>query len=268
VIELLAITDDHAPAPPPLRVVPAGRLGVVVGPAPAGDPDAEDLWRREAMLEELMAERALLPVRYGTRVADDAAAAAAVEPRGAELAAALERVRGAVELSVRAGDAALHERLAPLAREHVHREGPEALRTAYLVDRGAVDGFLARVEELRRERPELEIVCTGPWPPYSFAEAPHVASLPNLLSRRIDADPDSVQKGLAQLVLTIVELLRQLMERQALRRIDGGGLSDQQIEDLGRTFMALDEKMEELREVFGLEPEDLNLDLGPLGRLL
>ena len=100
---------------------------------------------------------------------------------------------------------------------------------------------------------------------------PFARELPHLgkaLSRRIDADPESVEQGLAQLVLTIVELLRQLMERQALRRIDGGGLSDQQIEDLGRTFMALDEKMEELREVFGLEPEDLNLDLGPLGRLL
>ena len=100
---------------------------------------------------------------------------------------------------------------------------------------------------------------------------PFARALPHLgkaLSRRIDADPESVEQGLAQLVLTIVELLRQLMERQALRRIDGGGLSDQQIEDLGRTFMALDEKMEELREVFGLEPEDLNLDLGPLGRLL
>jgi hypothetical protein len=94
---------------------------------------------------------------------------------------------------------------------------------------------------------------------------PHLA---NALTRRIDADPDSVQQGLAQLVLTIVELLRQLMERQALRRIDGGGLTDEQVEKLGRTFMELDRAMEELREHFGLEPEDLNLDLGPLGRLL
>ena len=69
-------------------------------------------------------------------------------------------------------------------------------------------------------------------------------------------------------MLTIVELLRQLMERQALRRIDGGGLTDEQIERLGTTFMELDRRMEELREQFGLEAEDLNLDLGPLGRLL
>jgi hypothetical protein len=92
--------------------------------------------------------------------------------------------------------------------------------------------------------------------------------LDNALSRRVNADPESVEKGLAQLVLTIVELLRQLMERQALRRIDGGSLSEEQVERLGRTFMELDRRMEELREEFGLTAEDLNLDLGPLGRLL
>ena len=92
--------------------------------------------------------------------------------------------------------------------------------------------------------------------------------LGNALSRRISADPESVEQGLAQLVLTIVELLRQLMERQALRRIDGGGLTKEQVERLGQTFMELDRRMEELREQFGLKPEDLNLDLGPLGRLL
>ena len=90
----------------------------------------------------------------------------------------------------------------------------------------------------------------------------------NALSRRIDADPDSVAQGLAQLVLTIVELLRQLMERQALRRIDGGGLTEEQVERLGRTFRELDRRMEELREQFGLEPEDLNLDLGHAAPLL
>jgi hypothetical protein len=88
------------------------------------------------------------------------------------------------------------------------------------------------------------------------------------LSRRVNADPESLERGLAQLVLTIVELLRQLMERQALRRIDTGGLSDEQEERLGRTFMELDQRMAELREEFGLTEEDLNLDLGPLGRLL
>jgi Gas vesicle protein K len=88
------------------------------------------------------------------------------------------------------------------------------------------------------------------------------------LTRRVNADPENVERGLAQLVLTIVELLRQLMERQAVRRVDAGGLSDEQIERMGRTFMELDERMEQLREQFGLTEEDLNLDLGPLGRLL
>lgn len=85
---------------------------------------------------------------------------------------------------------------------------------------------------------------------------------------RLDEDPESVQKGLATLVLTVVELLRQLMERQALRRVDDGSLSDDQVERIGSTLMALESRVAELREHFGLEPEDLNLDLGPLGPLL
>jgi Gas vesicle protein K len=88
------------------------------------------------------------------------------------------------------------------------------------------------------------------------------------LSRRVNADPENLERGLAQLVLTIVELLRQLMERQALRRIDGGTLTEAQIERLGRTFMELDQRMTELRIEFGLDEEDLNLNLGPLGNLL
>lgn len=88
------------------------------------------------------------------------------------------------------------------------------------------------------------------------------------LPRRIDADPERVERGLAQLVLTLVELLRQLMERQAVRRVDHGGLTEDEIERLGLAFMKLDERMDELKREFGLEDEDLNLDLGPLGRLL
>jgi hypothetical protein len=100
---------------------------------------------------------------------------------------------------------------------------------------------------------------------------PFAGELPRLsdaLSRRINTDPEGLERGLAQLVLTIIELLRQLMERQALRRIDGGSLSEEQVERLGRTFMELDKRMEQLRDEFGLTEEDLNLDLGPLGRLL
>ena len=88
------------------------------------------------------------------------------------------------------------------------------------------------------------------------------------LRRRVNADRESLEKGLAQLVLTLIELLRQLMERQALRRIDGGSLSPEEIERLGETFMLLEQRIEELKEAFGLEDEELNLDLGPLGKLM
>jgi hypothetical protein len=98
--------------------------------------------------------------------------------------------------------------------------------------------------------------------------APDRAGPGRPVPRRLDIDREEVERGLAGLVLTIVELLRQLMERQAIRRIDQGGLSDEQIENLGLTLMALEDRMTELREHFGLSPEDLNLDLGPLGPLL
>jgi hypothetical protein len=88
------------------------------------------------------------------------------------------------------------------------------------------------------------------------------------MSTRVNADPEQLEKGLAHLVLTIIELLRQLMERQALHRIEGGSLTEDEIERLGRTFMALADRMEELKVAFGLEGEELNMNLGPLGDLL
>ena len=88
------------------------------------------------------------------------------------------------------------------------------------------------------------------------------------MTTRVQADPESVERGLVQLVLTIVELLRQLMERQALHRMEAGSLSDDEVERLGATFMALAERMEELKAHFGLTDADLNLNLGPLGDLL
>jgi len=105
--------------------------------------------------------------------------------------------------------------------------------------------------------------------PDLFAEsAGALERLEAALPRRLNADPENLEKGLAQLVLTIVELLRQLMERQALRRIEAGALTEDEVERLGRTFMALSERMDELKETFGLEDRDLNLDLGPLGTLM
>jgi hypothetical protein len=85
---------------------------------------------------------------------------------------------------------------------------------------------------------------------------------------KISLEPNNVEQGLAKLVLTIIELLRQLMERQAMRRVDNGTLNDDQIEELGLTLMKLEEKLYELKVIFGLENEELNINLGPLGQLL
>jgi uncharacterized protein YjiS (DUF1127 family) len=102
-------------------------------------------------------------------------------------------------------------------------------------------------------------------PPDKLDELERIATA---LPSRIDADPERVEKGLVQLVLTLVELLRQLMERQALRRMEDGTLTDEQVERLGETFMKLEQRMEELKRHFELEDDDLNLNLGPLGDLL
>ncbi|HLI64216.1 MAG TPA: gas vesicle protein K, partial [Terriglobales bacterium] len=85
---------------------------------------------------------------------------------------------------------------------------------------------------------------------------------------RIDCSQETIEQGLAKLVLGLIELLRQLLERQAIRRMQGGTLSDQQVEEMGLALMKLEEKIAELARQFGLEPEDLNLNLGPLGNLL
>lgn len=85
---------------------------------------------------------------------------------------------------------------------------------------------------------------------------------------RVNATPDNSNQGLAKIVLALVELLRRVMEHEALRRIDGGTHTEKEIEEMGETFMGLDDKMTELREIFGLKEEDLNLDLGPLGNLM
>lgn len=88
------------------------------------------------------------------------------------------------------------------------------------------------------------------------------------LQQRLETDAEQVQRDLMRLVLTIIELVRQLMERQALRRVDAGDLSDDQVEELGLALMRLEDAMTELRERFDIDARDLNLDLGPLGPLL
>ncbi len=194
-IELVAITDAAGPPPerPPLRIVESGRLAALCAPAEERELTPEALWEHERLVEALMEQRDVLPVRYGTRVRDEEEAARAIGEREAELAEALDKVRGAVELSVRViGDrpppasgtefirgraevAALHERLSLVARDSARRPARavgELMRAAYLVDRGAVDDFVALVERLQAEADGgLRLLCTGPWPPYSFTSA-------------------------------------------------------------------------------------------------
>lgn len=93
-------------------------------------------------------------------------------------------------------------------------------------------------------------------------------SLAGAGQKRIDCTPENIEQGLARVVLGLVELLRKLLERQAIRRMEGGSLSETQIEEMGTALMRLEQKVHEIAATFGLRPEDLNLDLGPIGNLL
>ena len=92
-------------------------------------------------------------------------------------------------------------------------------------------------------------------------------AIANALPARIDATPEGVEQGLAKLVLTIIEVLRKVLEHQAVRRMDGGSLSDEEVERLGLALLSLDSRLRELKTVFGLSDEELEIDLGPLGRI-
>jgi hypothetical protein len=99
-------------------------------------------------------------------------------------------------------------------------------------------------------------------------EKSNAASMQAEPNGRIDCTPETIEQGLAKLVLSLIELLRQLLERQAIRRMEGESLSEQQVEEMGQALMTLEAKIRELAEHFGLTPAELNLDLGPLGNLL
>lgn len=166
------------------------------------EPKPDSLWRHEAVVERLMAQAPVLPLRFGTMLRGEEELGTFLRESGDELAEGLERVRGRVELGVRvlgepprerpvgersgrdylmarrdahhraertAGE--VHEPLAAVAHEARLRSPgapPAILAGAYLVDRGAVDAFKARVSTLAAARVDVSIVCTGPWPPYSF----------------------------------------------------------------------------------------------------
>lgn len=97
--------------------------------------------------------------------------------------------------------------------------------------------------------------------------ATQLAAVARALPDRINADPERVEQGLARLVLTLIEVVRKVLEHQAVRRMDGGDLTAEEVERLGLTLLRLDERMQQMKGVFGLTDEDLQIDLGPLGRL-
>ena len=196
-IALVAVTDATAPPPPaPLRAVRAGLLSALCLPTTPEPVTLDLLERRETLIDSLMQDRDLLPVRFGADLPDEHAAEQVLFDRQDELRAALDRVRGAVELSVRVQPAEsgaeaseswasgreylrarlarsqiaerIHERLAGRARAAKPRRGPELMRGAYLVDRANVSEFLAELRRLQELHPELALLCTGPWAPYSF----------------------------------------------------------------------------------------------------
>ena len=109
---------------------------------------------------------------------------------------------------------------------------------------------MTEVAELEELRNELERTARGVSP------------------LRWNANPDDVQRSVAQLVLTLVEFIRQLLERQAIRRMEAGTLSEHQTEDVGQALMKLEETVRDIAARFGLSPDELNLDLGPVGKLL
>jgi hypothetical protein len=190
--ELLAVVTRHEHAP--------------------AEPAPDALWAHERVVERLMADRAVLPLRFGTALPGEEALRAALAARHDELVAALARVRSKVELALRAVQAGnggapaepppadgreyilgklAHGRRVEAAADKVHvplarlasevrrqpvRQPGEVLRAAYLVDRASVARFRSAVERLARLHPDLALLCTGPWPPYTFVTSPPVAA--------------------------------------------------------------------------------------------
>jgi len=132
------------------------------------------------------------------------------------------------------------------------------------------------VRQAKRRRPTAASAAArkSPRPRRSSVEVRELTSLRAELERRVsaatprwNADPEDVQRSVAKLVLTLVEFLRELMERQAIRRMEAGTLTPTEVEAVGLALLRLEETIRDLAARFGLTPEDLNLDLGPLGRL-
>ncbi|HSH46124.1 MAG TPA: gas vesicle protein K [Longimicrobiales bacterium] len=109
---------------------------------------------------------------------------------------------------------------------------------------------------------------SGPEPTPEPTPSAGLRQVAPALPERIDASPEDIEAGVGKLVLTLIEFLRQVLEHQAVRRMEGGGLSDEEMERLGLALMRLEERLDEIRDTFGIDRDDLNIDLGPLGQLL
>ena len=133
-----------------------------------------------------------------------------------------------------------------VARVSAEREMPRAKRKVVAKTAGLTVSELAKLDDLRRELERTSASSPLRW----------------------NADPDDVQRSVAQLVLTLVEFIRKLLERQAIRRMEAGTLTDQQTEDIGRALMKLEETVVDIAARFGVLPDELNLDLGPIGKLM
>ena len=141
----------------------------------------------------------------------------------------------------------LRRRRAPaVARASAGREVPRAKRKVVAKTAGLTVSELAKLDDLRRELERTNASSPLRW----------------------NADPDDAQRSVAQLVLTLVEFVRRLLERQSIRRMEAGTLTDRQVEDVGRALMQLEETVRDIAATFGIPPEDLNLDVGPLGKLI
>lgn len=133
-----------------------------------------------------------------------------------------------------------------------------------------VEPFPEDAARAARSRPEAEPLC-GAEPANVVVGAPAPArqdpTSPADPARRLELDPGSAERGVARLVLTVIDFIRQLLERQAIRRMEGGLVDDVAVERMGAALIALEQRVLELKDVFGLAGEELDLDLGPLGSL-
>ena len=123
----------------------------------------------------------------------------------------------------------------------------------------------ARIPSRADQRPGDQVV-EALAPPPGASSAP-LAAVADALPARLDADPEKMENGLAKLVLTLIEVLRKVLEHQAVRRMEGGNLTAEEVERLGVALLRLNDRMQDMKGIFGLTDEDLQIDLGPLGTL-